>query len=75
MSQAILDILEIVTHPKRSYYIKMLYIFTENGKKSKVIYLDLVSMETSLQPLTASLFFQVPSSAHEILYVKEEEYL
>lgn len=39
------------------------------------IYLDLVSMETSLQPLTASLFFQVPSSAHEILYIKEEEYL
>lgn len=39
------------------------------------IYLDLVSMETSLQPLMASLFFQVPSSAHEILYIKEEEYL
>lgn len=39
------------------------------------IYLDLVSMETSLQPLTASLFFQVPSLAHEILYIKEEEYL
>lgn len=39
------------------------------------IYLDLVSMETSLQPLTVSLFFQVPSSAHEILYIKEEEYL